>query len=650
MKKKDFLIDYCSYILLKVIGPLFRLLPPETGSFLGRRMGEVFFVLDLKHRALAYAHIKTALGDSLTPRQIRGAVLDFYRNFGQNMSDIFYIPGFNKEYLRRYISIDGLEHVREGFSRGKGVIFVAVHAGSWEMANIICANLGFPFSMFVRTQKFPRVEDLLNYYRGAKGCRFIQRENDIRELIRVLKANESVVMTVDQGGKNGTDVEFFGKSASLSSGAVRLALKLDCALIPVFPVRENGPHIKFLVEPVFRLRSTGNFESDVRDNLQDLAGIFQKRIAQYPKEYLWTYKTWKYSRHKEILILSDGKTGHLRQSQALAGLCVRSFAARGITGIINTAEVRFRNGFSARAMTLANCFSGKYACQGCMFCLRSFLDPASYSRLARAKPDVVISCGSSLAAVNFRLCREGTAKSLVIMRPSIFSFRRFDLVVMPRHDRPANRKNVAIIDGALNLVDRDYLKEQSGRLLAEAAINIEAGKPVIGLLLGGSTKDFRLEESMVKDALDSLKAAGEKLDCRILATTSRRTPAAVEALVKNELSGYPRAKLVIIANEKNYPSAVGGILGLSDVVVVSPESISMISEAVGSLKHVVVFRSAGGSARHRLFLDNLARGGYIHLAEAGELAQTIERILSAAPEARLLKDNQVITEALRRIL
>ena len=644
------MIDYSIFILFKTLGPLIRLLPLGVSFFIGRTLGDLVYLVDLKHRAIAYANIKTALGQELSPFQIRGLVRKFYRAFGQNIIEIFYIPKFDKKYLEKYVSIEGFEYVKEAFRKGKGVIFVAMHAGSWELANVVCANLGFAFSMFVREQNFPHVENILNLYRSSKGCRFIQRENELRELIRVLKANESVALTIDQGGKSGTTVKFFNKYASMASGAIRLALKLDCSLIPVFPVRIQGSKIKFWVEPAFKLQHTGSLEEDVRNNLQGLVKIFEKYIARYPQEYLWTYKSWKYSSEKNILILSDGKTGHLRSSQALAKIAAGYLSSKGITGHLSTVEVKFKSGFSRRALTLANCFSGKYICQGCMLCLKTFLDKESYFQLIKAKPDVIISCGSSLVPVNYQLSKENQARSLVIMRPSIFSVRRFDLVVMASHDQPPLRKNVAIIDGALNLIDSDYLSSQARQLSQDSGVSMPLNPLSIGLLLGGNTKDFQLEVTVVEEVLSGLKEVCVRSKACILATTSRRTPAAVEAIVKSELAACDFAKLVIIANEKNYSSAVGGLLGLSRIVVVSSESISMISEAVSSLKHVVVFKSKGLSVRHNMFLNNLSGKGYIHLVDAKDVGETVERLLNDPSGIKPLKDNQIVLESLRRIL
>ncbi|MDD5347076.1 MAG: ELM1/GtrOC1 family putative glycosyltransferase [Candidatus Omnitrophica bacterium] len=650
MKRKDFLIDYCAYILFRIVSLLIRSLPLAAGFWIGRRLGDLWYLVDLKHRAVAYANIKTAFGAGMTTPEIRRTTRRFFRAFGQNVIEIFLIPRFDGRYVASYVSKEGEAFVQKAFARGKGIIFVAMHAGGWELANIVALHLGLPFRMFVREQKFPRLEGLLNSYRRAQGTTFISREHELRQLVRVLQANESVAMTIDQGGRTGTQVRFFGKNASMASGAVRLALKLDCALVPVIPVRIRGPYIKFIAQPEFKITKTGNEEKDVAVNLQGLAQVFEKLITQFPHEYLWTYKIWKYSSERTILILSDAKAGHLRQSQSLAKIAADILREKGLTVSIVTHEVKFKNGLAAKAVRLANCLSGKYICQGCLWCLRACLDRANLRSVLAVKPDIIISAGSSLVPINYQLAGENQALSFVIMRPSFFSTRRFDLVVMPGHDSPPKRKNVVVTNGALNLIDEEYLAGQKRQLIDTLQLSDIASRPCVGLLLGGDSKDFSLGPGPVNRVLGGLQAAVEKTGAWLLITTSRRTPPEVEAAVRHRLKGFSRTKLLVIANERNYPFAVGGIIGSSSVIVTSPESISMISEACSSGRQVVVFDCGGLSGRHRKFLDNLERGGYINLVKPERIEEAVERVVSGRAVARRLDDNVLVREALKKIL
>jgi KDO2-lipid IV(A) lauroyltransferase len=609
-------------------------------------LGELFYYVDYKHKVVVYSNIKTVFGAKLSPSKISNLAKGFYRNFGQNLIEIFFIPLVDKEYINKYMSIEGHDYIKEAFKRGKGVILLGMHEGSWELSNIICANLGFPFSLFVRDQRHPRLNRLLNSYRSQKGCNIIQRQNQLRQLIQALKNNEAIGMTADQGGKTGTLVKFFAKDTSMPSGAIRLALKYNAALLPAFYSRINGPYIKLIIGPPFKIKKTGNKDTDIGDNLQELVHIFERDILRYPKEYLWSYKIWKYSRERKILILSDGKTGHLRQAQAVVKVVSNILQDKDIVVNIDTIEVTFKNKFARYALAFSSCLSGRYTCQGCLWCLRRFLQDDTYKSLISLKPDIVISCGSSLAPINFIVCRENLSKSIVIMRPSVLSTKRFDLVIMPQHDKPPKRKDVLVTEGALNLIDQGYLTSCANRLSSSIEIDKDL---VIGFLIGGDTKDFHLGRDLMGQIINRLKFYLEKLDGQILVTTSRRTSGEVEALVKKEFQNYNRCKLLVVANEKNIPEAVGGILALSKIVIVSPESISMISEAISSGRYIIVFKSKINH-RHNCFLNYMAKKKYIYLCWPSEIPKILDKLWIQRPEINITKDSIIIEAALKKIL
>ena len=616
----------------------------------------MLYYFDVKHKCLAYSNIKIAVGDKFSPSELSKITRDFYQAFGQNLIEIFLIPLVNKEYINKYINIEGMDNVAWGFKQGRGVIFLSVHAGSWELANIICACFGIPFNLFVRDQRHPQLNNLLNRYRTQKGCRLIQRKNQIRQLIEILKRNEAVGMTADQGGKTGIQVKFFSKIASMPTGAVSLALKYGAVIIPVFFTRLHGPYTKVIVEQPFEIKKSNNYKKDLSDNLQAIVSLFEKYITMYPKEYLWSYKIYKYGNDRNILILSDGKTGHLRQSETVARIIKVYLVGKGIDAELYTREIKFKSDLSRNALALSSCLAGKYNCQGCLWCLRRFLKRDSYESVVGLKPDIIISCGSSVACVNFVLSRENLAKSIVVTRPSILSTKRFDLVIMPRHDHLPERKNIVVTEGALNLIDEQYLDNCVSRIAYR--VSRDDNKPLetsdkrlyIGLLIGGDTKNFCLTKEKIFEVIRQIKSASEKLNADILVTTSRRTSGEVELAIKNEFQQYPRCRLLIIANENNIPDVVGGILGLSAIVITSPESISMISEAVSSKKYVLVFQAAGLSRKYREFIDYFARNQYIYKSCGHDLSERIQDILSRKPQIRILQDNRLVEEAISRIL
>ncbi|MFC1674789.1 ELM1/GtrOC1 family putative glycosyltransferase [Candidatus Omnitrophota bacterium] len=663
--KKNSAVDFLGYILLRSLGPLIRALPFTFNAFLGRRLGDLLYYFDLKHKARAYSQIKAALGEKLSPRQINQVTKKFYRNFAQNIIEAFLLPKMDKEYIRKFVTIEGEEHIRRALKEGRGVILIGAHLGNWELYAVVCSHLGLKLNLFIREQGYPLINKLLNSYRARSGCKLIQRraadsgkEDELYglgQLIKALKNNETVGIMADQGGRGGTLVDFFGRSASMASGGVRLALKYGAAVIPTFYIRQKGPQVKLVFSPAVRIEKYGDQQADIRNNLQRVISIFEAQISKYPEEYFWTYKIWKYSDQKRILILDDGKAGHLRQAQALSRLAQDSYKDKGIVAKVQTIRVKFKRKLSAKGLALSSCLADRYHCQGCLWCLRRFLEPDTYKDLISIKADMIISCGSSIAPLNFILSRENLAKSVVALRPSILSTKRFDLVVMPKHDHPPRRKNIAVTEGALNLVNDRYLEES--KALAANRVKLTAGSaqgkkslPVIGLLLGGDAKRFELKNDLVMAVAAQIKKACEGLNASLMITTSRRTPPEAEQLIKEEFKGYPRCRLLVIAGENNFPAAVGGILASSDLLVVSPESISMISEAAASAKYTFVFDPGGIDVRHAEFLRNFADKGYIYITRPDKLSEAICGIWKKSPKVASPDDNSIVREAMGRII
>ena len=263
----------------------------------------------------------------------------------------------------------------------------------------------------------------------------------------------------------------------------------------------------------------------------------------------------------------------------------------------------------------------------------------------------VRSAGRSTAAVNLFLGAENDARKVVLMKPGI-PLRYFDAAVIPRHDDPPRRRNVVETRAAPNLVDAESL-EEAGRALADKARNI-SDTPKVGVLMGGDTKDCRVTTDLARDVLRQVREAAKDLGMGVLVTTSRRTPREVERVVDDETTGDPATELVIIANRRNIPRAVEGILGLSRMVVVSGESISMVSEAASSGRAVLVFepeKRVRNRTKYERVVDDLAGDGYVRKVRPLEVAAAIRECANAPDEARrVLDDGGLVEKALGGLL
>jgi KDO2-lipid IV(A) lauroyltransferase len=651
------LIDYLAYLVVKIVGVFIRLMPAGLALGVGRLMGLIAYYVDMKRKSLVYLNLKVAFAQDKKPQEIKRLTKKFFMNFGQNIIELFRLPLMNTQNFENFVEVVGKENVDEGAKQGKGIILLAMHYGSWEIASLAPAMMGRPYKVFVRPQpRFKRLNNLLNSYRTSTGANIIERGMGVRGLINCLKNNEVIGMVVDQGGRDGTLMPFFDRQASMAVGAIRLALKMDVVLCFSIIVRQKGARHRLIIHTPLKLIKTGNMEKDIKANLAQLTPLMEDYIRKGPEEYMWFYKIWKYSKESVIAILNDGKTGHLRQSQAIANSLAVLLQDKGMKTAIKTFDVGFKNDFLRKLFSLAVPLVHNILYTTRLNFIKKFLTKGSFQQVVSSKADFIISCGSATAGLNYLLSEDQQAKAIVILKPGMLNIKKFDAVILPQHDKPKLRDNVIITKGAPNLINKKYLEEQSEQLLKRFSHLKIGGGYKVGLLLGGDTKNHVLSEKSVRIMINQLKELANEEMVELLVTTSRRTPAKIESLLQRELRKYPRCRLLIIANQHNVPEAVGGILGVADAVVVSGDSISMISEAASSGKPTLVFpmeerlNNSKATMKHNSFIDMLNEQNFILSTEPQNLKESLYNIAKNKIQLIKLDDYSLIAEGLKNLI
>lgn len=643
--------DYLLYYLAKAFSLFFRVIPVGFALFIARKLGALFSLLSRKRYKVAYANLKAALGNHYKPKELKRILNKTYENIGQGIVDLFILPKMNNRYIERYIRFENFGLAEEVLKKGKGLIFLTAHFGTWEISHAALPHKGLAYKGIAREQKPYHLNELLNYYRQLHGCKIIMKGPAVKEALKTLRSNGIVGMLVDQdAGKKGVFTDLFNRPASWNRGVMEIALKTGATIIPGFAIREKGPFIRFRIFDPIKLRKDINKEDAIKDAFRQYASILEGMIRKYPQQWLWQHRRWKSTPVRKVIILNDKRTGHLRQSEAVLRYLRGVWQERGYRPEDIRAEVidaEFKNNLCKQALDLGCNLSNIY-CQGCMKCLRAGLTKASYDIIMQKYADIIISCGSSTASLNIMLSKENNAKSIVIMRPPLIGLSRFDLALIPGHDSPPKAENVVVTDGALNLIDDKSLRAASDSLRGKIA---PLEKSFVGVLVGGDTRKFKMQRGVIETVIDGVIRACEKHNAGILITTSRRTPGEIEALLRQRLSNQARCKLLVIANDKNSGRTVEAILGLSDVVLVSEESISMVSEAASSRCHTIVFKQQGhNDKRHTGFLKGLHNKGFIDVADSKNIYETVDKALSVNKRQPVLDNSAKVKEALRKIL
>jgi mitochondrial fission protein ELM1 len=217
-------------------------------------------------------------------------------------------------------------------------------------------------------------------------------------------------------------------------------------------------------------------------------------------------------------------------------------------------------------------------------------------------PRLIVSAGERAVGPALEIKRRagGTAFCVHIQHPRVDP-ARFDLVVAPAHDRLSGG-NVRVTVGALHRVTRDLLADAATRFAPAFA---HLPRPLVAVLVGGANRVYRFNHSAAERLADGLAAMARDSGCGLLVTTSRRTGAANEALLRERLQGLP-VEFWDGTGENPYFA----YLALADALVVTGDSVNMVSEACFTGKPVYVFNLPGGArSKFGQFHKALAESG-----------------------------------------
>ena len=237
------------------------------------------------------------------------------------------------------------------------------------------------------------------------------------------------------------------------------------------------------------------------------------------------------------------------------------------------------------------------------------LPPAQRAWFAPPWPTVAIGCGRA-AALFTRMLRPlsaGRCHTVQILDPRLDP-GLWDTVIAPRHDG-LDGANVLHPLGSLNSVDDQWLAD--GR---DACPHFdELPQPRVGVLLGGPRRGIALDSSYARVLGKRLLARQRQEGGSLLVVASRRTPAALIDILRPLLAGVPG---LFWSGRDDGPNPYPGVLGWADRLVVTPDSVNMLSEACAVGCPVLTFVGARLPARILRFHQALRDAGLLHDIDA----------------------------------
>ncbi len=291
-------ISWFGYFGLKFLIFWVRFLPEKVIYSLGELLSDLYYIGSGKNRKLALRNLELALGSQLSKAGLKVIIRESCRIMGRAILDTICYKNLSDEQIREFIAIEGLENLEKASKKGKGIIIVSAHMGSFTLIGYRLMLEGYKASYVARHMRDKKLEHILMNLSRNTGQKIIFSEPIVtfyRRGMRVLSRNEALILEVDQNfGREGVPVNFFGRQAMVASGPLVLAMRTKAVILPIFITSETVNRHVIKIEPPVELNFSGNHETDIRNNLQKIINVIEGYIRRYPGQWFnWVHKRWE---------------------------------------------------------------------------------------------------------------------------------------------------------------------------------------------------------------------------------------------------------------------------------------------------------------------------------------------------------------------
>lgn len=258
---------------------------------LGRGLGRVLFRLAGSRRRIARRNLELCFPERSVGERER-LLRENFASTGIACFETAISWWWPRRRLARLARIEGLEHLRQAQSEGRGVVLMAFHFTTLEIG---AALLGQQLTIdgMYREHSNPVFDYVQRRGRERHNAdaTAIERE-DIRTMLRGLRAGRTIWYAPDQdyGPRQSLFVPLFGIRAATLTATSRFARLGRARVLPFSQMRlADGSGYRLVIGPPLEGVPGESEEADCRRINQ----LVEQAIRQQPEQYLWAHRRFK---------------------------------------------------------------------------------------------------------------------------------------------------------------------------------------------------------------------------------------------------------------------------------------------------------------------------------------------------------------------
>ena len=268
-------------------------LPRRVGYALAVLVARFALLFARGARGALESNLRVALPE-LSDKDIRRVTWRNFRNHSKAYADLMRLPVASVDDLRSLLKVTGKEHLETALARGRGVLVISAHMGSWEIAAAIWSATVAPVSLFAEELE---PEELYEWYRCTRARLGISvlpvTRAGLRQVLHALDNQEMVVTAIDRDILGtGLVMDFFGRPARIPEGPAAIALRKGTPLLPVAVYRLPDDTFQADGYPPIFADATGDRGTDIRRVTGELLRRLEELIRDHPDQWHVPHRIW----------------------------------------------------------------------------------------------------------------------------------------------------------------------------------------------------------------------------------------------------------------------------------------------------------------------------------------------------------------------
>lgn len=294
------MLDRTVYWLFRLSILVTRPLPLRLGYRVGSNVAlACYWLIFHRQRKALNANLAHVL-QSNDARFVDSVARRSFRNFGRFVIDFVHYPVMTRDEVRARLRFDQFDDLRRAEASGRGLIIATIHFGTWDLGAAALAAYDFPINAVAERFAYPPMNDLVQGSREKLGMKVIG-DRVGPGVFRALRNGEILAMLIDVAANDeaAIEVEFFGRTARVSSAPARIALRTGAWVLPALVLR--APDDEKVIHPLMdfsleHFEPTGDERADAAELTRRILAALEPMIRRYPDQWFIFRELWPASR------------------------------------------------------------------------------------------------------------------------------------------------------------------------------------------------------------------------------------------------------------------------------------------------------------------------------------------------------------------